>query len=108
MGGEPLRRLADANRPDLISDRHEIAQASAHVELERRRARPQVSIVPGLTYQDQRHITGFRNGSLFDIGITPAMGLRRGVTRRTAATPVTGAASEYQGAAGHGHSCVGD
>jgi cobalt-zinc-cadmium efflux system outer membrane protein len=67
--------LADANRPDLISDRQDIDRARAVVELERRRAKPQVAVVPGLTYQDQKHITGFRNGSLFDIGISTTLPL---------------------------------
>jgi cobalt-zinc-cadmium efflux system outer membrane protein len=65
--------LADANRPDLISDKHDIDRASAAVELERRKAKPQVSIIPGWSYQDQRHIDGFRNGSMFDIGISTAL-----------------------------------
>jgi cobalt-zinc-cadmium efflux system outer membrane protein len=65
--------LADAHRPDLISDRHDIARAQAHVQLERRRARPRVDIVPGWSYQNQQNITGFRNGSLFDIGIATTL-----------------------------------
>ncbi len=61
--------LAEANRPDLLAGRKAIEQAQARVEHERRRARPEVSIQPGYTYQDQAHYNGFRNGSLFDIGI---------------------------------------
>ena len=67
--------LADAHRPDLVSGRHEIAHSRALVEVQERNAKPQVSIVPGLTYQDQRHINGFRNGSLFDIGISTTLPL---------------------------------
>jgi cobalt-zinc-cadmium efflux system outer membrane protein len=65
--------LAEAHRPDLLSGRRAIDQANATVALERRRAKPQISIQPGWTYQDQRHITGFRNGSMFDIGISTTL-----------------------------------
>lgn len=67
--------LAEAHRPDLLSGRKAIDQANAVVELERRRARPQVAIQPGWTYQDQAHQTLFRNGSLFDIGISTTLPL---------------------------------
>jgi cobalt-zinc-cadmium efflux system outer membrane protein len=67
--------LAEAHRPDLISGRKAIDQAHAVVELERRRARPQVAIQPGWTYQDQAHQTVFHNGSLFDIGISTTLPL---------------------------------
>jgi cobalt-zinc-cadmium efflux system outer membrane protein len=67
--------LADANRPDLISDRYDIDRAGAAAELERRKARPQLAIIPGWTYQDQRHINGFRNGSMFEIGISTTLPL---------------------------------
>jgi cobalt-zinc-cadmium efflux system outer membrane protein len=67
--------LAEAHRPDLLSGRWAIDQANAVVELERRRAKPQVAIQPGWTYQDQRHIDGFRNGSMFDIGIATTLPL---------------------------------
>jgi cobalt-zinc-cadmium efflux system outer membrane protein len=65
--------LAEAHRPDLLSGRKAIEQAVAVVDLERRRAKPQVAIQPGWTYQDQRHIDGFRNGSMFDIGIATTL-----------------------------------
>jgi cobalt-zinc-cadmium efflux system outer membrane protein len=65
--------LAEAHRPDLLSGRRAIDQANATVALERRRAKPQISIQPGWTYQDQRHIDGFRNGSMFDIGISTTL-----------------------------------
>jgi cobalt-zinc-cadmium efflux system outer membrane protein len=65
--------LAELHRPDLLSGRRQIDQASALVELERRRARPQISIQPGWSYQDQRYINGFRNGSMFDIGISSTL-----------------------------------
>jgi outer membrane protein, heavy metal efflux system len=65
--------LAELHRPDLLSGRRAIDQASAQVELERRRARPQISIQPGWSYQDQRYINGFRNGSMFDIGISSTL-----------------------------------
>lgn len=65
--------LADANRPDLHMGRHAIDQAQAIVNLERRRARPQISLQPGWSYQDQHSITGFRNGSMFDIGIATTL-----------------------------------
>jgi cobalt-zinc-cadmium efflux system outer membrane protein len=61
--------LAEAHRPDLLSGRKAIEQATAVVELERRKAKPQVALQPGWTYQNQRNIDGFRNGSMFDIGI---------------------------------------
>jgi cobalt-zinc-cadmium efflux system outer membrane protein len=72
---EEALALADAHRPDLISDRKAIDQANAVVVLERRKAKPIVALQPGWTYQDQRHITGFRNGSMFDIGISTTLPL---------------------------------
>jgi cobalt-zinc-cadmium efflux system outer membrane protein len=62
--------LAEAHRPDLHSGRKAIDQANAVVELEYRRAKPQVVLQPGWTYQDQAHQTVFHNGSLFDIGVS--------------------------------------
>jgi cobalt-zinc-cadmium efflux system outer membrane protein len=67
--------LAEAHRPDLLADRKAINQANAVLELERRKAKPQVAIQPGWTYQDQRHIDGFPNGSMFDIGISTSLPL---------------------------------
>jgi cobalt-zinc-cadmium efflux system outer membrane protein len=72
---EEALALAEANRPDLLSGRKAIDQATAAVELERRRAKPQVAIQPGWSYYDQRHIDGFRNGSMFDIGISMTLPL---------------------------------
>jgi cobalt-zinc-cadmium efflux system outer membrane protein len=66
---EEVVALAEAHRPDLISDLYDIARAQANVKLERRRARPRVEIIPGYTYQNQHYINGFPNGGLFDIGI---------------------------------------
>jgi cobalt-zinc-cadmium efflux system outer membrane protein len=65
--------LAEAHRPDLISDRFDIDRARANVEVERRKAHPLVSISPGWTYQNQHAITGFRNGSMFDIGLNTTL-----------------------------------
>jgi cobalt-zinc-cadmium efflux system outer membrane protein len=70
---EETLALAEAHRPDLIARRKAIDQANAVVELERRRAKPEVAIQPGWTYQDQRHINGFRNGSMFDIGVSTTL-----------------------------------
>jgi cobalt-zinc-cadmium efflux system outer membrane protein len=67
--------LAEALRPDLLSARMAIDQANAGVQLERRRAKPQVAIQPGWTYQDQAHQNGFRNGSMFDIGLSTTLPL---------------------------------
>jgi cobalt-zinc-cadmium efflux system outer membrane protein len=67
--------LAEAQRPDLISDQREIDQAEAQVKVERRKAKPQVSLIPGWTYQNQRHINGFPNGSMFDIGVSTTLPL---------------------------------
>jgi cobalt-zinc-cadmium efflux system outer membrane protein len=67
--------LAEVQRPDLLSGRKAIDQANAVVELERSRAKPQVAIQPGLSYYDQRHINGFPNGSMFDIGISMSLPL---------------------------------
>jgi cobalt-zinc-cadmium efflux system outer membrane protein len=67
--------LAEVHRPDLLAARRAIDQASAVVELERRKAKPLVAIQPGWTYQDQRHIDGFRNGSMLDIGISTTLPL---------------------------------
>jgi cobalt-zinc-cadmium efflux system outer membrane protein len=65
--------LAQANRPDLLSDQHSIAQARAQVEQERRKAWPSVSVIPGWTYQNQHSIDGFRNGSMFDIFLSTTL-----------------------------------
>jgi outer membrane protein, heavy metal efflux system len=65
--------LAEAHRPDLLSGRIAIDQAHASVELERRRAKPIVTIEPGWTYQNQQYINGFPNGSMFDIGISTSL-----------------------------------
>jgi outer membrane protein TolC len=65
--------LAEVHRPDLIAVQHEINRASAVIELELRRAKPQVAVVPGWTYQNQQQITGFRNGSMFDIGVSTTL-----------------------------------
>ena len=70
---EEALALAEAHRPDLFSGRKAIEQANAVVELERRRAKPQVAIQPGWTYQNQRYIDGYRNGSMFDIGISTTL-----------------------------------
>jgi cobalt-zinc-cadmium efflux system outer membrane protein len=40
---------------------------------ERRKAKPQVSIQPGLSAQFQRRITGFPDATLFDIGLTTSL-----------------------------------
>jgi cobalt-zinc-cadmium efflux system outer membrane protein len=65
--------LAEAHRPDLMSGRKAIDQASATLELERRRARPEMAIQPGWSYQDQAHQSLFRNGAMFDIGISTTL-----------------------------------
>jgi cobalt-zinc-cadmium efflux system outer membrane protein len=70
---EDALALAEIHRPDLLWGRKAIDQANALVELERRRAKPQIAIQPGWSYQDQRYINGFRNGSLFDIGISTTL-----------------------------------
>jgi cobalt-zinc-cadmium efflux system outer membrane protein len=67
--------LAEQHRPDLVSDRLDIDRARATVELERRRAYPEVAIQPGWSYQNQQAIDGFRNGSLFDIGLAVSLPL---------------------------------
>jgi cobalt-zinc-cadmium efflux system outer membrane protein len=66
-------QLAEAHRPDLLSGRKAIDQANAIVSLEHRRAHPLVSVQPGWSYQDQVRQNGFRNGSMFDIGITTTL-----------------------------------
>jgi cobalt-zinc-cadmium efflux system outer membrane protein len=65
--------LADTHRPDLISGRKSIEQAKATLELERRRAKPQVAAQPGWSFQNQRYITGFRNGSMLDLGVSTTL-----------------------------------
>jgi cobalt-zinc-cadmium efflux system outer membrane protein len=67
--------LAEAHRPDLLSGLKAIERARAAVELERRRAKPQVAVQPGWTYQDQVHQSAFPNGSLLDIGISTTLPL---------------------------------
>jgi cobalt-zinc-cadmium efflux system outer membrane protein len=72
---EEALALAEAHRPDLLSGRKAITHASAVVELERRKAKPQVAVQPGWTYQNQRFVDGFRNGSMFDFGISMTLPL---------------------------------
>jgi cobalt-zinc-cadmium efflux system outer membrane protein len=67
--------LAQMHRPDLIAARKAIDLANAALIHERRRAKPQVSIQPGWTYQDQAHYTGFSNGSMLDLGIAMTLPL---------------------------------
>jgi len=62
--------LAEAHRPDLHAARMAIAHAEAATSLERRRAKPQVAVQPGWSYQFQRPINGFPNGSMLDIGLS--------------------------------------
>jgi cobalt-zinc-cadmium efflux system outer membrane protein len=65
--------LAEQHRPDLTSDRFSVTQSQAAIERERRKGKPQLSLSPGYSFQDQRRITGFRNASLFDIGVTMSL-----------------------------------
>src|SRR5262249_39335502 len=58
---------------DLLSGRKAIDQANAAIAVERRRAMPQLIVQPGWSYQSQSRITGFRNGSLFDIGLSTTL-----------------------------------
>jgi cobalt-zinc-cadmium efflux system outer membrane protein len=67
--------LAEDHRPDLLSGRKAVDQANAVVELERRRAKPQVAIQPGWSYYDQIRINDYRNGSMFDIGASTTLPL---------------------------------
>src|SRR5262245_6619857 len=67
--------LAETHRPDLLARRKAIDHANAAVEVERRKAKPEVAIQPGWTYQDQAHQTLFRNGSMLDIGISTTLPL---------------------------------
>jgi len=65
--------LAQQHRPDLISDRYSVNQAQSALERERRRARPQVAITPGYSYQAQNWVTGFRNANLYSIALTTTL-----------------------------------
>jgi cobalt-zinc-cadmium efflux system outer membrane protein len=65
--------LAELHRPDLALGRKAVDQAGALAELERRRARPQIAIQPGFSYYDQRYINGYRNGPMFDIGVSTTL-----------------------------------
>jgi len=67
--------LAETRRPDLLSGRKAIDQANAGVEHERRKAKPQLAVQPGLTYQVQRHIDTFPDGFMFDIGVSMTLPL---------------------------------
>jgi outer membrane protein, heavy metal efflux system len=67
--------LAEAHRPDLLSGRKGIEHATVVVDLERRRAKPQVALQPGWSYQNQRYVNGFRNGSMLDVGVSTTLPL---------------------------------
>ena len=59
--------IAEQNRPDLIAARRAVVAADAAVTREHRRAQPQVALTAGIDYQDQVHITGFRNAALWTV-----------------------------------------
>jgi cobalt-zinc-cadmium efflux system outer membrane protein len=65
--------LAEAHRPDLLSDRKSVDQANATVESERRRAKPKLDVQPGWSYYNQHWMNGMRNGSMVDIGISMSL-----------------------------------
>lgn len=65
--------LAEKHRPDLVSDRYSISQADAAIERERRKAKPTVGVTPGYSFIDQRHVTGFRDASLWSISMTTSL-----------------------------------
>jgi cobalt-zinc-cadmium efflux system outer membrane protein len=67
--------LAEQHRPDLIAARRAIAAAQAAISREERRAFPQVAISPGIDYQDQLRITGFRNPWLWTAQVTTTLPL---------------------------------
>jgi outer membrane protein, heavy metal efflux system len=68
-----LIALADRHRPDLKSDQLDIDRKQATIELERRRAKPQVALAPGWMYQNQQYIDGFRNGSMLYVGVSTSL-----------------------------------
>ena len=65
--------LAQQNRPNLISDQRSIRQAEAAIEREKRKAKAQVSLAPGVSYQDQQRITGFRNYTGANLALTTSL-----------------------------------
>jgi outer membrane protein, heavy metal efflux system len=65
--------LARQRRPDLLSDERSIAQSQASIIREGKKKYPQVAIQTGFSYQDQVHITGFPNATLFNIGLTTTL-----------------------------------
>jgi cobalt-zinc-cadmium efflux system outer membrane protein len=67
--------LAEQHRPDLIAARRAIDAARAAISREERRAFPQVAISPGVDYQDQLRITGFRNPWLWTAQVTTTLPL---------------------------------
>jgi outer membrane protein TolC len=67
--------LGEQHRPDLIAARRAIDAAQAAISREERRAFPQVAISPGVDYQDQVRITGFRNPWLWTAVVTTTLPL---------------------------------
>jgi outer membrane protein TolC len=67
--------LAEQHRPDLIAARRALDAAQAAISREERRAFPQVEISPGVDYQDQLRITGFRNPWLWTVQLTTTLPL---------------------------------
>ncbi|HQR08035.1 MAG TPA: TolC family protein [Gemmatales bacterium] len=65
--------LTRKRRPDLLSDERAITQSQAAIVKEESKKYPQVSIQTGFSYQDQVHITGFPNATLFNIGLTTTL-----------------------------------
>jgi cobalt-zinc-cadmium efflux system outer membrane protein len=67
--------LAEQQRPDLIAARRAIDAAQAAITREEKRAFPQVAVSPGVDYQDQLRITGFRNPWLWTAQLTTTLPL---------------------------------
>jgi outer membrane protein, heavy metal efflux system len=65
--------LAESHRPDLASDRKAIDQANALIDVESRKAKPVISVQPGWSYYNQSYETPFRNGSMFDFGVSTTL-----------------------------------
>jgi cobalt-zinc-cadmium efflux system outer membrane protein len=65
--------LAEQHRPDLQMARRAVVAADAAIDRERRRAYPQVALTTGVDYQDQLHISGFRNAWLWTVMVNSSL-----------------------------------
>ncbi|BBL69456.1 cytochrome c [Methylogaea oryzae] len=69
LSSEAAFAVAEENRPDLIALRRQVTQAEANVQLEERKAYPEVTPRVGYTRQFQEKAVGFPDASSWGVGV---------------------------------------